>query len=571
MARQDYEAAAKAWEAICSLMPQFPEAHSNLGLVYHLQRKYSRSIPKFKEALQQNPQLLSARVFLGIDYYLTSRPRLAITELTRATREAPENFEARKWLALSHFQAGNFETAIEELDACRRLEGAGPELLFHLGRAYRNVATKAFFTMRESRFESAWFYLSRGDQFKRLGNHGAALEEFRHAARADPDLPGVHYQIGLLLEARGDLVESALAYSSELANSPAHALAAAALSQVLELLDMALESLQVRARAEAIHAGHPAALELLRAASPGSSNARPASPEAKIRIKDELSKSIDGMEGPRTDRARSALLAQEPQMALELARRDHGEDAGYWIGRAHLALGDLDKALTNLFAARARRPASAEIAFYLHRCADRLSSRALEGYASQEPDSYRIHQLRAEYLDASGDHGRAVTEYRTALSIEPGAAGLHLEIGKIHLGQREYEEAIAAFDAELAVDAYSVEALTRAGEAYYLSSKPDVAMRYLERALSVNPRAAAAHKVIGQVFFKQRDFPRTIEHLRSALNLGIRDDGTVHYQLGRALSIVGDREGAAKHLAIVKRLREARSEIVRDRFEDLKD
>ncbi len=139
------------------------------------------------------------------------------------------------------------------------------------------------------------------------------------------------------------------------------------------------------------------------------------------------------------------------------------------------------------------------------------------------------------------------------------------------MGQREYDEAIAAFDAELAVDAYSVEALTRAGEAYYLSSKPDVAMRYLERALSVNPRAAAAHKVIGQVFFKRRDFPRTIEHLRSALDLGIRDDGTVHYQLGRALSIVGDREGAAKHLAIVKRLREARSEIVRDRFEDLKD
>ena len=571
MARQDYETAAKAWEAICSLMPQYPEAHSNLGLVYHLQRKYSLSIPKFKQALQQNPQLLSARVFLGIDYYLTSRPRLAITELTRATREAPENFEARKWLALSHFQAGDFGTAIRELEACQRLEGAGPELLFHLGRAYRKVATKAFFTMRESRFESAWFYLSRGDQFRRMGNHGVALEEFRHAARADPGLPGVHYRIGQLLEARGELVESALAYSSELANFPSHARSQTALWQVLKLLGMALESLEVRERAEAIHAKHPTALKLLRAAGPGSVSAGPASAEDTIRVKGALSRAIEAMDGARTDRAHSALLAQEPQRALEFARQDHGEDASYWIGRAYLNLGDLDKALTNLLTAQARQAASAEVAFYLHRCADRLSARALEAYAAQRPDSYRTHQLRAEYLNASGDHERAIAEYRKALSIEPGAALLHLEIGKIRLGQREYDEAIAAFDAELAVDAYSVEALTRAGESYYLSSKPDVAMRYLERALSVNPRTAAAHKVIGQVFFKRRDFPRTIEHLRSALDLGIRDDGTVHYQLGRALSIVGDREGAAKHLAIVKRLREARSEIVRDRFEDLKD
>ena len=571
MARQDYETAAKAWEAICSLMPHYPEAHSNLGLVYHLQRKYSISIPKFQEALRQNPRLLSARVFLGIDYYLTSRPRLAITELARATREAPENFEARRWLALSHFQAGEFGKAIKELEACQQLEGAGPELLFHLGRAYRKVATKAFFTMRESRFESAWFYLSRGDQFRRLGDHGEALEEFRHAARADPHLPGVHYRIGQLLELRGELAESALAYSRELANFPSHVRATAALSEVLRLLGMALESLEVLEHAEAVHARHPVALQLLRATGPGSVSARPASAEVTIRVKTGLSRAIEALDGARTDRAHSALLAQEPQMALEFARRDRGENAGYWTGRAHLAAGDLDKALTYLLAAQARKAPSAEVAFYLHRCADQLSARALESYATQRPHSYRAHHLRAEYFDASGDHERAIAEYRKALSIEPGAALLNLEIGKIRLGQREYNEAITAFDAELAVDAYSVEALTRAGEAYYLSSKPDDAMRYLERALSINPRAAVAHKVIGQVFFKQRDFPRSIEHLRNALDLGIRDDGTVHYQLGRALSIVGDREGAAKHLAIVKRLREARSEIVRNRFEDLKN
>ena len=56
MARQDYETAAKAWEAICSLMPQYPEAHSNLGLVYHLQRKYFA----FDTQVQASPATESA-------------------------------------------------------------------------------------------------------------------------------------------------------------------------------------------------------------------------------------------------------------------------------------------------------------------------------------------------------------------------------------------------------------------------------------------------------------------------------------------------------------------------------
>ncbi len=64
-----------------------------------------------------------------------------------------------------------------------------------------------------------------------------------------------------------------------------------------------------------------------------------------------------------------------------------------------------------IFTAQARQAASAEVAFYLHRCADWLSARALEAYAIQRPDSYRTHQLRAEYFDASGDHERAIAEY----------------------------------------------------------------------------------------------------------------------------------------------------------------
>ncbi len=76
--KKDYDTAAKEWEAIVRLAPELPEAHSNLGLMYHMQRKYEQAIEQFHEALRLHPKLLSASLFLGIDYYLTSRPDLAI-------------------------------------------------------------------------------------------------------------------------------------------------------------------------------------------------------------------------------------------------------------------------------------------------------------------------------------------------------------------------------------------------------------------------------------------------------------------------------------------------------------
>ena len=43
----------------------------------------------------------------------------------------------------------------------------------------------------------------------------------------------------------------------------------------------------------------------------------------------------------------------------------------------------------------------------------------------------------------------------------------------------------------------------------------------------------------------------------------------MHYLLGRAFGMLGNREEAAKHLAIVKNLKETRGAIIRERFKEL--
>lgn len=47
MQARDYEAAERGWKTVMALRPDLPEARSNLGLVYHLQKNYADAIEWF--------------------------------------------------------------------------------------------------------------------------------------------------------------------------------------------------------------------------------------------------------------------------------------------------------------------------------------------------------------------------------------------------------------------------------------------------------------------------------------------------------------------------------------------
>ena len=571
MASRDYETAAESWQALIALAPDLPEARSNLGLVYHLQRKYEPAIEQFREALQQNPQLLAAKVFLGIDYYLTSRPGLAITELEGARALDPQNAMGRKWLAMSYVQTERFASAITELEACRRLDPKDHELIFHLGRAYRKLSTKAFHAVRLAGLESPWLFLLRGERFAQQGDTGKALEEFRHAARIDAQMPGVHYRIAELLEEKGRLQKALGAYARELDNYPAHLRSAAGLIRTLGTLGMHTDAEAVRERARRFHEASPAAAKALEsAASQQDVRIEPAAEDVK-RIRASLPSLGTRANRSWAARAFDALHSGQPEKTLQLASSPEANgntDQGrYWQARAYLELDQPNQALERLALLHTRQPENVEFAFYLQSAAEKLAIEALKSFASLEPESYRTRQLRAEYYAAREENERAIEEYTQALALAPGASQLHLAIGSLYLKQRKYEEALAAFEKELRNDRYSVTALTRAGEVYFVTGATDEAEKVLTQAIAINPASASTNKTLGRVYFKKGEYAKSVEHLQTALRLGVREDENLYYHLGRAFRMLGNREEAEKNLAIVKRLKEARRSIAQERLE----
>ena len=198
----DFQTAAAEWEAIVKLDPGLPEAHSNVGMMWHFAHRYPKAIPAFREALRLNPKLIAPHLFLGIDYYLTYSPDKAIPELKTAISLDPGNAMARKWLAMSYFQSGDFLPAAHELNLAISQTPGDPELLFWLSRTYSKILFKSYARIRELAPQSK--YLSRlredgldlSDTQDKVSNGGDTLSAIQNMPGDHTSSPEYWYRLG---------------------------------------------------------------------------------------------------------------------------------------------------------------------------------------------------------------------------------------------------------------------------------------------------------------------------------------------------------------------------------------
>src|SRR5689334_12567383 len=59
---RDYQKAIAEYQAVIKQRPEIAEVHTNLGLVYYLQRMDSQAIAAFRQALQLKPSMIGANL-----------------------------------------------------------------------------------------------------------------------------------------------------------------------------------------------------------------------------------------------------------------------------------------------------------------------------------------------------------------------------------------------------------------------------------------------------------------------------------------------------------------------------
>ena len=196
------------------------------------------------------------------------------------------------------------------------------------------------------------------------------------------------------------------------------------------------------------------------------------------------------------DREDYAAAVREAQSILGF--QPESVPARLVLARAYMGMNNAAAALSELHTALLRQPDSMDALYYLSKLTGVLSVQAFGVVASLAPDSARMHQIRAETLEARKDAAGAEMEYRAALEKRPGTTYILNALGDLKRHEKQYLEALRWYGQVLAKDPDNYDALYGAGASYQLSEQGDKALPLFRRALKADPSSMAATMALGE-------------------------------------------------------------------------
>lgn len=140
---------------------------------------------------------------------------------------------------------------------------------------------------------------------------------------------------------------------------------------------------------------------------------------------------------------------------------------------------------------------------------------------------------------------KAEEAFNQALKIQPQYPEVLNNLGVLMNRQDRFSEAVTFFDKALKSDNYVTpeNALTNTGYAYFKMGNLTKAKVYHQRALDILPDFCLANKNLGDVYAKEKKFPKAVDSYNKALaTCPLYEES--HYKLGLALMKMGQRNMA---------------------------
>lgn len=171
------------------------------------------------------------------------------------------------------------------------------------------------------------------------------------------------------------------------------------------------------------------------------------------------------------------------------------------------------------------------------------------------PDSVERRTVRATVARAEERYTDAVAELEAALKLAPGQPVLTYELGFAYYSARDYDRAIATLTPLRQAHPDNVRLLAAIGGSWLQLRRPEEALPVLRRAADLEPADSSHHVALGRAYVMNGDYAeaiRTIEPLLAA-----DADGSLHVQVARAYTALGQPDKAAALLARSEELQRA--------------
>ena len=183
-----------------------------------------------------------------------------------------------------------------------------------------------------------------------------------------------------------------------------------------------------------------------------------------------------------------------------LTSKSRLDAAGYLLlGKARLALRQFEAASDAFAASLPLARDGAEVIYRLARSYQVLADECFSRVEELAPDSWRMHQLRAEAYKLRYEDERAIGEYERAAQLRPDAPELYEELGALHLIKNSPEEARAALEKALKLEPSRPRTLYLLGQLYVTGREQEKAIPYLQKALRRASRMWLVNSVRGWV------------------------------------------------------------------------
>jgi len=599
------DTAAREYQAIIDLKPDFAEIHMNLGLVLHAQNKFDQSATALGKSLQLKPGVFAAMLFQGINHCKLGRPAQAVPLLTKAAAEQPANKQARFWLASALSDSGKPVEAVIELEKASASLRDDVDILQLLGETYQKASREESEQAKDMAPASVERRLLLAESFLAQQEFMASEIYYRKLLEAGSPPAGAHLGLGTNLLRHGKIEEALQQFEAELLIDPYSVESYCGLAEGFVLdgkLAKAVESLHSALKIrpdqafnlvetadapgeytpDSLRIRYQSALDEWSKPSAGSDPGVTlglALVYARLGRADEGRRQIQSMPSlspvPVSEPASRAesldcVRKRQYEAAIGGLRRQlkaHPQDieARFALARSYLETRQPDQAARELRLLLKVNPKHVSAHLLLAKSYRDLSLATFERIIALQPDSYRAHQLLAEAYEAKDQDDKAIAEYRAALAARSTLPGLHLAIGRVYLKNLRLDEAALEFQKELKINPFDPDANTDLGGIYVNQDQPEKAVPLLERALKVQPRLTEARRRLGKAYYGIGQYELAEAELQKAV--AADDDGSTHYLLARTYRQLGRTREADEALAMVTRIKAAKLKQAQERAE----
>jgi tetratricopeptide (TPR) repeat protein len=194
--------AESAYEKLQQLEPGSPEVYVALGLIYFQEGKYDRAVPALTRALRLKANPSKTDALLAMSLSELGRFREALPGLEKCFHQAPDAEVKRMCgLQLERTDTGlqRDAKAVDVALEMDRLYPDDPEVLYHSGRLYGNLAFVTVQRLAAVAPNSIWKQQAAAEAFESQGDFQAAIDAYHAVLSIDPQRAGIHYRIGRTL------------------------------------------------------------------------------------------------------------------------------------------------------------------------------------------------------------------------------------------------------------------------------------------------------------------------------------------------------------------------------------